>query len=234
VTPSLLLADAGPTAAASFSPASIAGLERQFDAAQISGVSVDATPVASWTDLSGNAAHATQAVGAAQPLYKTNIINGLPVVRFDGVDDRLQSIGLTARTARTAFVVAIRRGGTGYLMGLGSDQAAFQIDQGAGTTWTYRLTQASGAVTLGSNAAFAVLAVRWNTTSSADVFYNNGAGTNFDPIDAYSTATTLELGNESAGFGQVDVGYGLCYDSALSNPNIVLVQNWLGARFGLF
>lgn len=51
----------------------------------------DTNPVASWNDVSGNGNHAVQAVGADQPLYRTNIVNGLPVVRFDGVSDFLQS-----------------------------------------------------------------------------------------------------------------------------------------------
>lgn len=47
-------------------------------------------PVSSWTDVSGNAQHASQATLSYRPLYKTNQLNGFPTVRFDGSNDHLQ------------------------------------------------------------------------------------------------------------------------------------------------
>ena len=38
--------------------------------------------VSSWTDLSGNANHATQATTANMPIFSTGIINGKPIIRF--------------------------------------------------------------------------------------------------------------------------------------------------------
>lgn len=46
-------------------------------------------PIATWADASGNAFNATQATAGKKPLFKTNILNGYPAVRFDGVDDYL-------------------------------------------------------------------------------------------------------------------------------------------------
>jgi hypothetical protein len=48
----------------------------------------DGDPVSSWPDSSGNGKTATQ-TGTSRPLFKSNIVNGKPVVRFDGVDDSL-------------------------------------------------------------------------------------------------------------------------------------------------
>ena len=42
----------------------------------------DGVTVSSWTDQSGNGNNATSP--GTQPIYKTNIINGNPVIRFDG------------------------------------------------------------------------------------------------------------------------------------------------------
>jgi hypothetical protein len=52
-----------------------------YDASNITGLA-DGAAVASWPDsgLSGQAA--VQATGANQPIYKTNVVNGKPVVRF--------------------------------------------------------------------------------------------------------------------------------------------------------
>ena len=49
----------------------------------------DNDPVSTWADSSGNGLDAIQGTAAYRPLYKTNILNGYPVVRFDGSDDYL-------------------------------------------------------------------------------------------------------------------------------------------------
>lgn len=69
-------------------PDSISGLKLWLKADAITG-SNDGDSVTTWTDSSGNTNNATQSTAANKPTYKTNIINGNPVVRFDGVDDNL-------------------------------------------------------------------------------------------------------------------------------------------------
>ncbi len=66
----------------------------------------DGAPVATWTDESGQVHDATQGTPANQPIYKTGVQNGLPVVRFDGTDDRLAYDGtILVNTDYTVFVV---------------------------------------------------------------------------------------------------------------------------------
>lgn len=69
-------------------PSDIAGLKLWLKADAITGLS-DGNAVTTWSDSSGQGNDATQAVAGSKPLYKTNIINGNPVVRFDGTDDSL-------------------------------------------------------------------------------------------------------------------------------------------------
>lgn len=88
-------------------PDSVAGLTLWFKADAITGLS-DGAAVSTWTDSSANVNSATQASGSLQPLYKTNILNGNPVVRFDGSNDTLatgSNTGLTGNQAMTAFAV---------------------------------------------------------------------------------------------------------------------------------
>lgn len=79
---------AKPGAGAAFDPSTVPGLQAWYDASAITGLS-DGAAVASWSDRSGNSRTLTQATGGAQPLYKANILNGLPVVRMDGSNDYL-------------------------------------------------------------------------------------------------------------------------------------------------
>jgi hypothetical protein len=76
--------------AAAFSPTDIAGLKLWLDASQITGLN-DGDAVATWSDLSGLANDVTQATASRKPTYKTAILNGRAVVRFDGADDFMET-----------------------------------------------------------------------------------------------------------------------------------------------
>jgi hypothetical protein len=70
----------------------------------------DGTAVRIWADQSGNGYDATQSTTAARPTYIVSGLNGLPVVRFDGTDDRLalgaSALGMLRNVAgATVFVV---------------------------------------------------------------------------------------------------------------------------------
>lgn len=67
----------------------------------------DGDAVSPWTDASGLGNSPTQATSGKKPTYKTNIQNGLPVVRFDFTDDALvvPSIDLSGTGAITLYAV---------------------------------------------------------------------------------------------------------------------------------
>jgi hypothetical protein len=62
------------------------------DTAFTSPAVVDGQSVLGWKDQSGAAHHMTQASVSFAPTWRPNQINGFPSVRFDGVDDFLQSL----------------------------------------------------------------------------------------------------------------------------------------------
>lgn len=69
-------------------PREVAGCSLSLDASAITGL-VDGAAVSTWPDGSGNARDATQGTSGNRPTFETAEIGGLPVVRFDGTDDRL-------------------------------------------------------------------------------------------------------------------------------------------------
>lgn len=90
-----------------FTPDEIAGLSLWLDASQIAGLS-DGDPVTTWADASGNGYDVTQGTTANKPVYKTGIMNGRAVVRFDGSNDFLANTAddpVGAGGARTVFMV---------------------------------------------------------------------------------------------------------------------------------
>jgi len=73
-----------------------------LDAADASTVTLNSGNVSAWNDKSGNARHATQATAASQPLYATNALNGLNVVRPDADEEFL---GLNAALASGSIFI---------------------------------------------------------------------------------------------------------------------------------
>ncbi len=64
----------------------------------------DGDTVSTWYDASGNNNNATAASAGNRPTYRTNIVNGKPVLRYDGTSDVL-GLSSTLTTVRQIFVV---------------------------------------------------------------------------------------------------------------------------------
>lgn len=76
-----------------------------FDAGSIVGLT-DGQALTTWTDKQSGW-NATQSTAANKPLYKTNILNGLPGVLFDGSNDWMGStFGTWGSTLGTVYIVA--------------------------------------------------------------------------------------------------------------------------------
>jgi hypothetical protein len=85
-------------------PFPLATLNRWYAADTESYANNDA--VATWHDRSPNAYDATQGTAGYKPVFKTNILNGLPMILFDGSDDRLTAVTTNlSGTAATIFGV---------------------------------------------------------------------------------------------------------------------------------
>ena len=94
-----------PARPPAFTPHEVAGLKLWLKADDLTGLA-DGDPVSTWTDASGGGNNANGS-GAARPSYRTNVLAGAPVLRFDGADDRLALPNLLAgASAATAFFVA--------------------------------------------------------------------------------------------------------------------------------
>ena len=98
-----------------FSPLDLPNLKGWWDFSDISTLFQDSsktTPVASDGDVigavedkSGNGNDFLQPTTADKPLYKTSIVNGKSIARFDGVDDHLEQTGFSLATNATLFYV---------------------------------------------------------------------------------------------------------------------------------
>ena len=84
-------------------PGGVTGLALWLDASQLTGLS-DGNTVDTWTDMSGVGNHATKTAGA--PTYKTGVLNGQPVIRFNDAS-AFTTANLSSQfpSAATVFIV---------------------------------------------------------------------------------------------------------------------------------
>lgn len=187
-----------------------------------------------WTDQTANARHFAQATGTLQPTVAASAVNGLPAVRFDATDDRM-SATIPADSSVTIFIVAKLTGSTGNTYDLLTFNSNFSTARlgNTGGNWTWSQNQAAGNVTVGGpNTNWGVIALRFNSLSSADAYFNGGAAVSFDPNDTFATQTSLVLGSTSWPVNS-DVAEVIVYDSALSNTDLDTVRNFLGAKYAI-
>ena len=100
-----------------FTPTDLAGLRLWLKADSL--VLSDGDPVLTWADSSGNGNTVSQGTGSLWPIYKTAIVNSLPVVRVDGVDDVMGTASVAgttwfSATAATIWAVYAQTNPAGY------------------------------------------------------------------------------------------------------------------------
>jgi len=223
--PSLMVAAYRAT---TFIPSSIAGLK--FWAAANDLSLSDNDPVSTWFDKSGNGNNVTASL-VARPTYKTNIQNGLPILRFDGVANVLA--GIFTITYGTVFVVCnFNSAGNfpnynGLIIteagGVGSDD--FFDGDGSGSTNMYATGGPFGAANIYVNG---VNTLQFAPLTTMKLL----SGIDNTPI----SKTSLNIGNDPAAalrFWNGDICEVLIYDSALSPTDRGNVETYLNSKWAL-
>lgn len=232
-------------------PDSISGLAQWLkaddglftDTALTTPVSSDGDAVAGWQDKSGNGRHMTQATSGNRPLYKTGILNSLPVVRFDGANDVLAGANLSALSAAEVFIV-VKTGqadppasgaGTG-LWHYGTDSQATHFPYSDGNVYDNFGTNSRKGVgnPTPSLASFRLYSV---------VTKSGGWTARIDGTQVFTTASntvgfrsSCELGSGLSGAGPAfsgDVAELILYGTELSGGDRDIVESYIAAKFGL-
>jgi hypothetical protein len=229
-----------------FSPAQVLGLKLWLRADLISGLS-DGAAVATWPDDSGGGKDAAQATGANQPTYRTNVVNGRPVVRFDGTNDWMATPSLTFG-AFTAFYVY--RGTAGLLAEHSASAVVNDGDYFYPPGGAHTLVRRGGGTLLSSydvspnlaDNAWRLVTRRHDGTHAGHALYVGGTlqgkSTVYNSADP-GTATVsaaLYLGARGGGaslFFAGDLAELLVYDSALATADREAVQAFCAAKYGL-
>lgn len=198
----------------------------------------DGSAVSSWPDSSGNGNTMTQATSSSQPVFKTNILNGNPVVRFDG-SDFMQSVLTAAPAAITVLAVVKATDFTGTRTVLGCDTTGgFQYRFDASTGLPRVLTQNATTIGVGSVApaagAWVVVAMTYTVGSTWTHQINgldNGSGTSSAP----PSASAVRIGSRNGGLEAFlgDMAEVLVYHRVLTATELQTVSLYLGNKYNL-
>lgn len=217
-----------------FSPDAVSGLYLWLAADSITGLA-DNDPIATWPDLSSAGDDATQATEANKPLYKTNILNGLPVVRFDSTDN-LASAAAGDQKPFAHFAVVNPSSFANY-------QPVVGASANGGINW--RFNQTTGYLNLDAQAASVIGTATSGHTAGNWVYvgvtydgsgnwvlYLNGSVVGSGLNNQSFTATTTVIGGGSFNFIG-DMAEILFYDHVLSADDRGEVFAYFQDKYGL-
>lgn len=222
-----------------------------FKADGITGLN-DGDPVGTWTDSSPNGKHATQSTGSFRPSYKTNIIAGKPVVRFDGTDDRLVSPGqyniwgLNNDFTVFAVVWLDPNQGTGGHDVVGSSAIANNLDlaarrSDASSNWLAYSSSQDGARNSDlvlSTGEWHVLTWRLKATSPkhlqirADTVYQLN-DTGYSGIGTAPSQAAIGGRQNGANPFKGDIAEVIFYSASLTNADMQATEHYLREKYGL-
>lgn len=230
-------------------PSEIASLALWLKADSLS--LADGDPVATWADQSGNGLDATEADSAKRPVYKASILNGQPVVRFDGSNDRLViadggALNFAGVAEYTMFVVGIGNTSNRSIISRGSPtygawSIAFKVAPPYPPDFARRDGLGGGANATCPNGAPGqpfLYGMRYDGSSLSG--YDLGtAGTPAPTVIALPTesgvSTYLAVSSHDGSGSPFDgdIAEVLIFDAALSTSDREAMERYLATKYGL-
>lgn len=206
----------------------------------------DATPVPSLPDSGPSGLAIPQATGTKQALFKTNILNGKPVFRFDGVDDFYQTTNPVSYGSFTWFFVYKSAGGmiAEKSVNAGTTGGDYHFSTGGAQSAVSNaviLTAFDGPTPLNDN-VFRVVAKRYNGTDASHELYLNDVlqpkTTVFNNNDPGVTpiSSNLFFGGRAGTslFLNGDIAEIIGYDNYLGSAALSYINRMLGQKYGIF
>lgn len=207
-------------------------------------------PVALWPDASGNGYDATQGVASSRPIFNTNVINGKPVVTFDGTDDFLTgSLGLL-NSPLTIIIVGYfsnlnqPAGDYDYLINIGNGSANANVSiarwatDGTNNDKYYVYNGSSvfyGPVLTGQQ--WSILSAIHNTSAPRNNLYINGTSQSVDDypsnLNTNGSYTIGVFGPSSMHYLYGKIAEIIVYSGALNSAERTLVENYLSEKYNL-
>lgn len=214
---------------------------------------VDGTTISAWYDNNPQKIeknNATQATSSQRPTFYENVLNGIPVVRFDGSNDGMSFDGtFLANTNYTIFVVEQRRGigpsgGTTFFIGGTNVSEYTNLRVGYNTTSTMVFSHGSYNLnyTVPSySAPIPRIHTLWFSQTYGKKYWENG-GNNPDAtdtrtqakhvLDSYTGATIGKLYN-CCQYYNGDIAEIISYVRDLTTEERQSVESYLSKKYAI-
>lgn len=227
---------------ADFDPSTLPNLQLWLKAdagATTDGVTpaADGDLVRNWTDQSGNGNSATQDTSANRPIFKTNIFNTKPALRFSGSQFATTTAFLDAtyNTAFTFFIVANKTANdtTLELTTSNNGLAWFTGREGRLSYWTSNLSD-NQIIKNGPALDLAVESFSYNGSTKI-LRYNSTSSTTESTTGNLGLSGALTIGKyEGGGYDyHGDIAEILIYKRTLSGAEMLQVENYLKTKYGV-
>ena len=205
----------------------------------------DGDVVTTWSESSGNGTDATQSTTSKKPVYKTAILGGKPVVRFDGTDDFLSTTNVAIQSHCTVFVVASQtNSGTSnpfffeHSANANSNDGFYAMGSNASSLFKVRRTGHHAYDSDGNWFGFRSFAIGAFVYDGALVTRKNGVAiassvAGGSTVSDSSTTAGLFLGSRNGAslFFEGDLAELAIYNDALTTDQIQLVERSLAGKY---
>lgn len=225
ITTGLILKLSGNSPSAA-NPNTISNLAAWYKADSL--VLSNGDPISTWADSGTNSRDVTQ-TGTARPTYRTNVINSLPVVRFDGVDDYL-ALAQSFISGDNWTIIAVSKsssgtgpvasndapGQRGWVFFRGISGGNFETGGVGGTNYT-------------ASSGFDIITVKGGIE-----IYTNGIFNSSSTRSIPSNSAAFEIGHR--GFGDLfngDIAELIIYSKKLSLLERAKVETYLSAKYAI-
>lgn len=218
-----------------FIPTHLTDLSRWYRADSLALNDSDA--VSQWLDESGNEVNMEQGTGASQPLYKTNILNGKPVLRFDGSDDFLWA-SYTKPARLTLMAVLSPRNATARMLlsgGVDSNEDIPWVTMGINNATTFRYYISTGWRFIGTAHAtneYKLHTLTFDTTTWRR--YLNGGTADTLTANQNGDSGNLFLGRGYGGAAACDIAEVIAYSRVVTDTERALLLSYLNGKYALW
>jgi hypothetical protein len=212
----------------------ILGCLTWLDAGQLTGLS-DGNSVATWDDMARGVPLGT--AGTA-PIYKTGIINGLPIIRFAGSSSMQNLLPVNYLQYTLFMVLKISSLSQAYSAVWGSDSTTGFFIKSSGKTALYFNNNSewdgSGSTTFGTS-IFQIVTMKvgpagYSSRVALAADASNGT------LGTVASTPAFQLGNQVGQSGRGfsgDIAEFLMYSRQLSSTDTTTIENYLKAKYGL-
>lgn len=208
---------------------------------------VDGDDINLWQDASGNGNDVSQPTASFTPIYKTGILNGFPVVRFEKTNGRLRKTSFSSfpTTEITAiYVNKTTESNDGVLSYASSAHNNDFLLFSSNNLGLYRSSSSYSSVGFNDN-NFHITNASWQSAGGNVEIWKDGSR---DYTSSVSSGSTITAGGSLAIAGEqdsVDGNYDaaqahfgdftevMVFDTFLNQAQQIIVANYLGAKYGI-